>query len=141
VGNDLSGDITIFSINPVTGAPSSVGSPVPSGNGLISITVDPSGRYLYGGNFTDNSITAYSIDGPSGFLTPITGPVRPPTEDGIFYLTVDVTGKFVYAANLSTNNLSAYEIDLATGELTTVAPSGIVATGEPDSVDTVCIGQ
>src|SRR4029077_10260967 len=72
--NDLFG----FAINPSTGALTPIsGSPFASGTNTLSVSIDPTGKYLYtadsGGDGTPpalpTSISAFSINATTGALT------------------------------------------------------------------------
>jgi len=102
------------------------------GQDPTSITVDPSGKFLYvaaGGNY----IFSYTIAPTTGALTPITG--SPFASGGAAYsVTVHPSGKFLYLASGAFNNLSAYGIDLTTGALTPIAGSPFPAGTAPSSI-------
>ena len=84
------------------------------------------GSSCTGGVGTGN-VSAYTINGASGALTPVPGsPFAAGT--GPQGVTVDPSGQFVYVANTGSNNVSAYTIDPATGALTEIAGSPF-ATG------------
>jgi DNA-binding beta-propeller fold protein YncE len=81
--------------------------------------------YAYVTTFGDsNNISAYSIEGTTGALTPVVGS---PYSAGATPLSVAVTpaGQYVYVANYASNNVSAFSID-ATGGL---SPAGIFPAG------------
>jgi 6-phosphogluconolactonase (cycloisomerase 2 family) len=72
--NYADGNISAFSINGQTGALTSLGAPVATGNlnsvanpGPTSLKVDPSGQYLYCVNTLDDSVSLFTIQ--NGVLT------------------------------------------------------------------------
>jgi 6-phosphogluconolactonase (cycloisomerase 2 family) len=72
---------------------------VASGLEPYAIAVDPTGHYLYVGNYNQQnigSVSQYAI-GTDGSLSPITTPI--PTQHGPNGLTIDPSGKYVYVAN------------------------------------------
>ena len=71
------GVVTAYSIDQNSGALSSVGSPVATGNSPNSVTVDIQGQYVYVTNSSSNTISAYSINQNTGALTEITGAGSP----------------------------------------------------------------
>ena len=81
------------------------------------------------------SVSAYTIDGTIGVLTPVAGS---PFEAGSasVSVTVDPTGQFAYVANFLSNDISAYTIDGSTGALTPIASSPFAAGSRPRSVTT-----
>src|ERR1700687_514156 len=118
-------EISGYSIDPMTGALTPVlCSPFRAGIHPYSVTVDPTGQFVYVANFNSNNVSAYVIK-RIGDLLPFGGS---PFQAGIhpYSVTVDPTGQFVYVANLGSNNVSAYTIDACTGVLTLVGtyPAG-----------------
>ena len=112
-----------------------IGNNFPAGSLPNSVTVDPSGKFVYVANWSSGpgSISAYAIDG-AGALTPIicSGITcignNFPAGTGPFSVTVDPSGKFVYVANQISADVSAYAIDGA-GALTPIICSGITCIG------------
>jgi hypothetical protein len=91
--------------------------------------------FAYVANNNSNNVSAYTIDGATGALTPIPGS---PFPAGLYpdSVTVDPTGQFAYVANAGSNNVSAYTIDGTTGALTPVPGSPFAAGVGPISVTT-----
>ena len=123
VANADSNDVSVFTIDPATGALSEVGTPVTAGLSPQSVTVDPSGRFAYVANRNSNNVSVFTIDSSTGALTPGTpvGAGNRPVS-----VTVDPSGRFAYVANLISNNVSVYSINSTTGALT---PGTAVAAG------------
>jgi 6-phosphogluconolactonase (cycloisomerase 2 family) len=74
VTNYADGNVTSFSIDPVSGALTPIGSPVNTGNlnavpnpGPIDVKVDPSGQFVYVVNYLDASVTSFKAN--AGVLT------------------------------------------------------------------------
>src|SRR5262249_3099920 len=72
------GNVSAYTIDGTTGALTPVaGSPFPAGMGPISVTVDPTGQFAYvanrGSDFELSDVSAYTIDGTTGALTPVVG--------------------------------------------------------------------
>jgi 6-phosphogluconolactonase (cycloisomerase 2 family) len=133
VTNDLSFDVSAYTIDPNTGALTPIGSSTfPAGTGPRSVAVDPTSRFAYVSNLTSNDVWAYQIDG-LGALTPIGAPVQVGSGPGA--LAVDFTGQYVYVANTGDNNVSGYRIDGVTGALTSMG-SPFAAGQVPISVTT-----
>lgn len=85
----LNGNVSAFTINALTGGLTQItGSPFPSGINPIFITVDPSGKFAYAANSTDNTISAYAIDSNTGTLTTVTGS---PFSTGIAPTSIAIT--------------------------------------------------
>jgi len=117
----FNGNVSAYSIgaNGALTQLTSLGSPFAAGFNPVSVTVDPTGRFVYVANGGDNTVSAYSI-GASGALTPVP---RSPFVAGLFPFSVAVepTGKFAYVGNIG-GNLWAYSIG-ASGALTPVPGS------------------
>lgn len=123
------GEVSIYAIDPLTGALSSTGSPAVAGVCPSSVIVDPFGRFAY---VTDNSglnghqddnVAMFAINGTTGALTFIgfAG-----TGMGPSFVAVDPTGKFAYVTNFLSKDVSMYTIDGTTGALTSI---GTIAAG------------
>jgi 6-phosphogluconolactonase (cycloisomerase 2 family) len=84
----------------------------------INIAVDPTGRFAYVLNQTDDTVSQYSINANTGVLTPIT-PATTATGRGPNSIAVDPTGRFVYIVNNTANTISQYIINQSTGALST----------------------
>jgi trimeric autotransporter adhesin len=91
--------ISIFNVDPATGALSSSGlTPAPTGgSGPFEGVIDPSGQFLYVVNLNSNNLGAFSINTTTGGLTPIGAPVAVGSLPVAAVL--DRTGKFLYVAN------------------------------------------
>jgi 6-phosphogluconolactonase (cycloisomerase 2 family) len=134
---NYSGSISAYAISPATGSLTTIsGSPFPTDPGASaskiigtnSVTVDPTGRFVYAANNQGNGISAYAIDPTTGALTLIPGS---PFAAGNVPMSVRVepSGKFAYAINMYSNDIWAYSIDGATGALTPVAGSPFATGG------------
>jgi len=148
-GSDGNGGyVSMYAINPTTGALSSIGSPVPTygygvyyGSGINagSLAVDPLGKFVYVtnagdvydyGDGADGSVAMYAINATTGALT------SAGTIDGNCpglclpsSVVVDPSGKLVYVANGGGGvpfNVAMYTINSTTGALTSI---GTVAAG------------
>jgi 6-phosphogluconolactonase (cycloisomerase 2 family) len=136
VTNGLSNNVWAYAIDATSGALTAVlGSPFAAGTANTapsSVTVDPSGRFAFvpslDGNTAVGTILAYTIDGTTGALTPVTGsPVAAGTYPNV--VTVDPSGKFAYVANIDSADISAYAINASGGALTPIAGSPFAAGG------------
>jgi len=142
------GYVSMYTINPTTGALASIGPPVFTygyGNEPGSVTVDPFGKFVYVtnsgdywdyGDGADGSVAMYTIDATTGALTSagtINGSCPGLCLPGS--VAVDPSGKFAYVVNenaASTGNVSMYTINATTGAL---ASTGTIAAGtDPVSI-------
>jgi 6-phosphogluconolactonase len=123
---------------------------IATGPAPASVTVDPSGKFVYvvnqTNNTTGNSISAYSINTTTGALSAIdaNGAVSGTqasiaTGTSPYAVTVDPTGKFAYVANGNSNNVSVYTINQTSGALT--AGTAVSAGTTPISVAIDPTGQ
>jgi 6-phosphogluconolactonase len=136
----FTGRVSMFTIDPSTGALTSTGTPADTGDfGADSVTVDPSGKFVYGANWGSGdgpgSVSSYTINPTTGVLTSIgtiPAPCAPPPSPGAcspWSVAVDPSGKFAYVANeggFAPTSISTYRIDSANGALTY---TGLVAAG------------
>jgi uncharacterized repeat protein (TIGR01451 family) len=125
--------VSAYTIKPITGALTPVpGSPFPAGSYPYSVTIDPTGRFVYVANYqSDNNISAYTINPATGALTAVPGSPFP-LGPSLRSVTVDPTGKFAYAAEGS--GVAAFTINSATGALTAVSGSPFSAGTFPSSI-------
>ena len=140
--------VSMYTINPTTGALASIGPPVSTyGFGVYagSITVDPFGKFAYVTNEGDpwgyedgsyGSVAMYTIDATTGALTStgtINGNCPGLCNPGV--MVVDPSGKFAYVVTGGAGipfNVAMYTIDATTGALTSI---GTIAAGpDPTSV-------
>jgi len=138
------GSVSMYTINPTTGALASIEPPVSSnGYGVYpagSVTVDPSGKFAYATNSgnafnydaeADGSLAMYTINTTTGALTS-TGTTDANCPGLCFpsSVVVDPSGKFAYVPDGNTSgsaaSVSMYAINATTGALTSI---GTIAAG------------
>ncbi len=110
--------LQVFSTTP-EGVPT-LANTYSTGNGAHSVAINPDYTYIYVGNQTDGTISAFTI-GTNAALTAVTGSpfAAPPTVSA---LAVDNTGGYLVAAGYSaTNGVQLYTIE--SGGLLTPAVS------------------
>jgi YVTN family beta-propeller protein len=143
------GYVSMYTIDPTTGALASIGPPVPTYDISAdpgSVTVAPSGKFVYVTNPgdawapDDGSVAMYTINATTGALTS-TGTINGNCPGLCFpaSVVVDPSGKFAYVANSGwnvansgSNDVSMYTIDATTGALTSIG--SIAAGADPASV-------
>jgi 6-phosphogluconolactonase (cycloisomerase 2 family) len=124
--------LAAFSIDPATGTLSAVpGSPVSISSNISigSMSIDPTGKFLYASYEYQNEVAAFSIDASSGTLTAVPG--SPFTVGGsattfATRITVDASGKFLIVGleqGAVGNCLAVFSIDSGTGALALVPGS------------------
>jgi 6-phosphogluconolactonase (cycloisomerase 2 family) len=117
-GSAAANSIAGFSFNTTTGVLTPIpGQPFAAGQRPIKLAIDPTGRFAYAANQTDNTITAYSIDQTTGALTSLGAAFNP---------VVHASGRWLYVLNLSPASVAAFSIG-ASGALTEVAGSPFAA--------------
>jgi YVTN family beta-propeller protein len=144
-GGGAGGYVSMYTINPITGALASIGPPVWTydyGSYPQTVTVTPSGQFVYVTNSGDvydpdaGSIAMYSINGTTGALTS-TGTINGNCPGLCFpsSVVVDPSGRFAYAPGGGGGfpfNVEMYTIDATTGALTDI---GSIAAGtDPASI-------
>jgi 6-phosphogluconolactonase len=136
--NGGNGTISAYAINGTTGALNAVpGSPFAAGLGPDSVTIDPSGKFLYVVSY-GLGVSSYTIDRGTGALTPISGS---PFAAGInpSSVAVDPLGKFVYVTNIGSpplfnGTVSGFTTDSGTGALKAIVGSPFAAEMIPTSM-------
>jgi 6-phosphogluconolactonase (cycloisomerase 2 family) len=134
VTNNFTNNISVFSIDPNSGALSQVGSPVFANSDPSQILFTHSGEYVYVTNPDIGMVTGFSFS--NGVLTPVpNSPVI--SGQGAYGLAVDTSDQFLYVANPSATNLppytttvgniSGFSIDPGSGELTPILGSPFTA--------------
>jgi len=154
VTNFSSNNVSMYTINPTTGALASIGPPVTSNDEFTdSVTVDPFGKFAYVASSGDvfdidfGSVVTYAINPTTGALTSTTGGIIGTGIDGTpeYFNSVALhpSGKFAYAADggallLGGANpggsslVSMFTINSTTGAMTSI---GVIAAGTgPGSV-------
>lgn len=141
---DGNGGVAAFAIDAASGAltpidadPSTDGPQhFPAGTTPCTIGVDPTGRYLYVGNFTSDDVSAFVIDAATGALAPVAGSPFA-AQSGVESLSIDLRGRALYTANRIASSLSAFSIEGSTGALTPVSGSPFPAEVTLIVVETV----
>jgi 6-phosphogluconolactonase len=131
--NDLV-DVLAYGIDAATGTMTYVpGGSIAAGEEPRSITVDPSGRFVYVTDRFSNCVYAFTIDAVKGTLTPVAGSPYP-TGSAPVAVAVDPSGKFAYVADQFSYVISAFAIDRDTGGLAPVAGAPFAAGHGPCSI-------
>jgi len=124
------GNVSMYTINPTTGALTSTGT-VPAVDSPWSVAVDPSGKFAYvanEGGFAPTSISMYTIN-PTGALTSI-GAIA--SGGRAISVAVHPSGKFAYVAD---GNISMYAINPTSGALTSIGTVGAGSSPSAIAID------
>ena len=132
---DQNGEIDGYSINATTGALTMVpGSSFLSQSGnsqILSVAVDPAGKFVFAANWNYHTIGVYVVNSSNGSLTTAAGsPYTYAPAWPIDFVAVDPTGKFVYAAtgnsvSPASSGIFAFTLNSSTGALTPVSGSQV----------------
>lgn len=133
--------IAAFVIDPNTGVLTAVaGSPFAAGSdplymALVPVTLVGFQEFLYAANVQDNTVSAFTINGNTGVLTPVTGsPYRGGSSLAGLAVTSAATSAgnfFLYAADPQAKTVRAYTIDGNTGTLSPISGSPFAAGSSP----------
>jgi 6-phosphogluconolactonase len=128
------GNISAFNVDPTTGALSPIlGSPFSAtvGSSPSSVSVDPSGRFLYattpGSSF---SIWCFAIDPSSGRLKLVTGSPFSLAAGGLFSL-FDPAGNYFYIGSAQPTGVNGYTFNPSTGLPTVISGSPFASISAP----------
>ena len=132
VANQSTNDLSGYSIKTNGALLALPNSPFAAGGSPNSVTVVPSGRFIYVADVIPGGISGFSVDQHS-VVTPIPG--SPFTADtGTAFVTTDPSGRFLYALNCGAvcsgsgpGEIQAFTIDQATGVLTPIVGAPFTA--------------
>ncbi len=136
--NNFDNDISVFSIDPGSGALTEVpGSPFFANQNPTQILITHSGKFVYTTNPGIGMVTGFSFS--NGVLTKIPGsPFTSVPQGGASALAVDASDRFLYVTNpsasnpppnsITVGNISGFNIDQNTGTLTTILGSPFAST-------------
>jgi YVTN family beta-propeller protein len=146
--DDFVGNVTTYTINATTGALTAVLPNVSADFGPHSVTVDPSGKFVYVVNdgaieVTAGSIFVYALDPTTGTLTltgngVIFGTTDCPSCVTPYSLAVHPSGKFAYVAHeggFFPTFISMFSIDATTGAFTSIGAISAGGRAEAVTVD------
>lgn len=128
-GNSDTHSVAMFRINQTTGALTD--APVKAkilratDSAPESVTVDPSGRFLYVADPGAHRVAMFPIDQATGELGEETTVM---TGDEPVTVRVDPTGRFAYVVDFAADQVAAFNIDQATGALSRIGTP--VETGD-----------
>jgi 6-phosphogluconolactonase (cycloisomerase 2 family) len=122
-----------FSVDPSTGALTSLGGLPLALPSCDHIVTDQTGAYLYAAAGT--SVFGYSIDRNTGALSPLPGfPLA--AGANATTLSIDSTNQYLYAGNAGAGTVSGFALNAATGALTTIPGSPFAVGSSADFIVT-----
>jgi DNA-binding beta-propeller fold protein YncE len=121
------GEVFAFNVNSSGVVTPNSGSPYQAGTSPSAIAADPTSRFLYVTDKSQNQLITFTILS-TGILNPNQ---NGPTLTGTFpvSVTVDPRGQYIYVANYNGASISAYAINQSTGSPSAVAGASSYATG------------
>ena len=123
--------VLVFSYDSTSGALATVGLPYAVGSAghalPMAVAIDPTGRFLYVTDYTDNTVSEFSINASNGHLQAVGAPVA--TGTAPVDIKIEPSGHFAYVANFFSNTIDVYSIDPTTGVLTLLTAGGTIPTG------------
>jgi 6-phosphogluconolactonase (cycloisomerase 2 family) len=109
------------------------GSPFAAGAVPFSMVMDPAGKFVAVANNFDNSLSLYTLNSSTGFLTPAPVPALE-TQVSPYFINVSigiaapsVSPADVFASNSGSNDISAFTVTPSTGALTATASSPVAS--------------
>jgi 6-phosphogluconolactonase (cycloisomerase 2 family) len=135
VTNAADNTLSAYSVDPVTGALTAIGTPIVAGvspHGIVGVQysfgVDKS--YVFVGNGGSNDVSALVVNKTTGALTAVPGS---PYPAGIDPQALLLWGDGLFAANAGSDNVSAYSIN-GSGALTELPGSPFAVGKGPTSI-------
>lgn len=130
------GLISVFSLDSASGKLTAAGAPSHTGSDPSSLTMDPSGKFVYVADTADATISAFTLDSTSGVLSVVADSPFPSgghgTINGPLGIAADAAGKYIYVCNAS-NEISVFTFNSQTGVLTALAGSPFASGGNAPS--------
>ncbi|MEW6684185.1 MAG: beta-propeller fold lactonase family protein [Nitrospirota bacterium] len=124
-GSSLAGStgwqVVVLTIDQSTGELTEVtGAGLDIGTLPVSMTADPTGRFLYTVDSGSDSVSAFTIDPATGLLTSVGAALS--VADDPRSVAVDASGRFAYvvSAGSTPNQIQGFAIDADTGALTSL---------------------
>ena len=130
VANSSLNNVSVFSLDPATGAPTSIGSAVTVGSGPVQVILDRMAKFLYVVNDDDDTINGFAVQS-DGSLQPLSTPSFATGSFPVF-AAIDPSNSFLYVPNSGDNTISVFSI-AATGLLSEIggSPFSIASLNAP----------
>ncbi|MGA7749574.1 MAG: beta-propeller fold lactonase family protein [Gallionella sp.] len=137
VANYGSNNVSEYTISSGVLTPNTAETPtatIAAGSNPFSVTVDPSGEYVYVVNSGTNpgTISQYSINS-DGTLTTL-GSTAPQTGTTPYSIAVDPVGPYAYVVNYGDGTISEYTISGGVLSLTATLPAPVSGNNNPASI-------
>ena len=122
VTNMDSNDISVYSVDPATGALSQIGSVATTAPlGLMRAEFDPTGRFIYmASSYGNTGIYGYNFNSLDGGISQMTdSPFSLPGD--LRSIAIEPTGRFIYVANATDSKVYNFDLDPVTGSLSAIS--------------------
>jgi 6-phosphogluconolactonase (cycloisomerase 2 family) len=116
VANQVSNNVSAYTISPTDGSLISVGPATSAGSGPGPIAIDPLGNFVYVVNKLSNQISAFRIGAAMGTLTAL-NPATVATGTTPDSIAIRSDDTWLFVANYNSASISQYSITPATGTL------------------------
>jgi 6-phosphogluconolactonase len=131
VASDIDDDgILVLSLDPATGVPSVVSTPLHSGVDPTKVIFDPSGKHVFVANQTSNDVSVFDFDATTGALARVAGEPYASGGRWAYQVAVDPSGTMLFNVNYDSGSVSAYRV-AQSGTLSRIAGSPFAAGVEP----------
>ncbi len=136
-GSSLNGatgwQVIVLAIDQTTGELTEVAaSGLDVGTLPVSMTVDPTGRFLYTVDSGDDAVSMFTIAAATGLLTSVGAALA--VDDDPRSVAVDGSGRLAYLVSAGTSQIQGFAIDAATGALTPIDSLTTGTNGGPSAV-------
>jgi 6-phosphogluconolactonase len=132
VANSTSDTLSAFG-QIFTNQPNTATGSYATGSTPISVAIGPLDNFVYVANQGSNNVSAYTLEGTTGALTPLAGsPFAAGNQPSA--VAIDPTGAFAFVANAGAGTVSVYAIDAITGALTPISGSPFTTGSQPTSI-------
>ncbi len=142
VANNFNGaggnNVSEYTINNAALTPNTIAASVQAGTNPVSVTIDPSGQYVYVVNQGSNNVSQYTINS-DGTLTALGSPVQTGTTPNS--LAADPVGSYAYVANYGDGTISEYSISGGALALAATVPAPPAGNNAPASIAVDPTGQ
>lgn len=124
--NNGDGTISAYTIDPSTGALTSVGPAVADGTTPAAVSLAPNGKFAFSASNDGKQIYAFTIDQTSGKLSPVAGsPFNTGFATGSPFpdIAVDAQSAHLYLASAGDGKVAGFSINATSGVLTALPRS------------------
>jgi 6-phosphogluconolactonase len=108
----------------------------------VSVTVEPRGKYVFTANYNSGTVTAFTINASTGFLTGSVGSGSFSVATGPTCVTVEpALGIYLYTSNYLDGSVSGGQLSPNTGQLSAIANTPFPTQSLPSCIASVANGE